>query len=233
MAHSDGDLVDVLTAALKPRLPERHGGRALTLLLLQVLDALSAQAVRDSGDGRDLAAAVHALMADLKEVSDRWAPAREPVVDRLKAWQAEGGPQLWQEAWARTLTMASRYFARYRVNNGRITDGCAGLTLALYLLAREAGTGVGQVTMDDIRSLMIPADAGDGPQYSVDLPRQWGARLAALGHDLDAADDPVTATWRHLRTDRLIHTYGNGRAPALGLGLYSVLGDQSFYRVTL
>lgn len=231
--RSDGDLVEVLTAALKPRLPERHGGRALTLLLLQVLDALSAPAVRDSGDGQDLAAAAHALMADLKEESDRWAPTREPVVDRLKAWQAEGGPQLWQDAWSRTLAMAGRSFARYRVANGRITDGCAGLTLALYVLAREADTGVDQVTMDDIRSLMSPAVAGAAPQDLEDLPRRWGERLAALGHDLDAADDPVTAAWRHLSTDRPIHTYGDGRAPALALGLETLLGERSYYRVIL
>ncbi|MFD5030015.1 hypothetical protein ACFWM0_06255 [Streptomyces sp. NPDC058405] len=230
---SSGDLVEALAAALKPRLPERHEGRNLTLLLLQVLDALSAPAVHDSPDGRHLANAVRDLLADLKEDSDRWAPTREPVVDRLRAWQAEGGPQLWQDAWARTLEMAESSFARYRVGDGRITDGCAGMTLAQYLLAGEAETGVDQITTDDVRSLMPPADREETNQDPAEILRRWATRLRALGHDLDADDDPVASTWRHLCTDQPTGTFGDEREPALTLGLNTLLGERSFYHVRL
>ncbi|MEU0924581.1 hypothetical protein [Streptomyces malaysiensis] len=88
--------------------------------------------------------------------------------------------------------MASRHFADLRVTNGRITNGCAGLTLAQYLLARETHTSVDQITLDDIRRL-IPGDAGQDP---AEIPRQWGERLQALGHNLDVTDDPIIRTWQ-------------------------------------
>lgn len=229
---NDDDLVRALTAALQPKLPERHGGRTLTLLLLQVLYALSAPAVRDSEDGRTLTEAVRTLVADLQEESARWAPTRQPLVDRLQAWRAEGGPQMWQDAWSRTLEVAGRHFKRNRVNDGRLSDGCAALTLAQYLLAREADTsGVCEITMDDIRGLMAPGGVDDSDRNPAEVVRQWEARLQALGHDLDAADDPVARTWRHLRTDRPTDTYGNGREPALTLGLKDLLGERSYYRI--
>ncbi|NUK21958.1 hypothetical protein [Streptomyces lunaelactis] len=225
------DLVEALTAALKPKLPERHGGRTLTLLLLQVLYALSAPAVRDSEDGRRLADAVRTLVADLKAESDRWAPAREPIVGRLRAWQDEGGPQTWQDSWARTLEVASGRFDRYRVGDGRISDGCAGLTLALYLLAREADIGVDQVGVDDVLGLLSLGGAADTAVDPAEVPRLWGARLQALGHDLDATDDPVARLWQHLRTDRPTGVLGDRHEPALALGLENLLGERSFYRI--
>ncbi|WP_371792926.1 hypothetical protein OG285_31820 [Streptomyces sp. NBC_01471] len=228
-----GDLVAALTDALQPRLPKRHEGRALTLLLLQILEALSAPAVHDSPDGRRLAQAVRDLLTDLKEESDRWAPARAPVVDRLRTWQAEGGPQLWQDAWARTLEMAECSFARYRVGDGLIADGCAGVTLAQYLLAREADCGVDQITADDVRSLTLPGDKQKADQDPSPVMLRCAERLKALGHDLNADDDPVARLWQHLATDRPTGTFGDQRAPALTLGLDTLLGERSFYRVRL
>lgn len=227
-----GDLVASLTAALKPRLPKRHEGRALTLLLLQALEALSAPAVRDSRDGQHLTGAVHDLLTEAKEESDRWAPTRAPVVDRLRIWQAEGGPQLWQDAWARTLDMAER-FACHRVGDGRISDGCAGVTLAQYLLAREAACGVDQITADDVRSLMMPGGAQEAEKDPAPVMLGFAERLEALGHSLDADDDPVARLWRHLATSRPTGTFGDQQAPALTLGLDTLLGERSFYRIRL
>ncbi|GGU55701.1 hypothetical protein GCM10010211_20600 [Streptomyces albospinus] len=228
---SGDDLSEALTAALKPKLPERHGGRGLTLFLLQVLYALSVPAVRDSADGRKLADAVRTLVADLREESDRWAPTRQPVLDRLQQWHAEGGPQLWQDAWQRTLDVVGPYFKRYRVGDGRISDGCAGLALALYLLAREADTGVDQIGVDDVRGLLAAGGTGEAAKDPAEVPRHWGSRLEELGHDLDSADDSVARLWRHLRTDRPVHVHDDRREPALVLGLENILGEQSFYRV--
>lgn len=228
--QDSGDLVTALTDALKPRLPKRHEGDTLTLLLLQILEALSAPAVRDSSDGLHLAEATRDLLSDLREESDRWAPTREPVVDRLRTWQAEGGPQLWQDAWARTLDMAQRHFARNRVGDGKIVDGCAGVTLAQYLLAGEAGCGVDQITSDDVRSLMWP---GEEEETDRDRVRRWAERLQARGHDLDAADDPVARLWRHLEADGPAGMFSEQREPALIVGLDILLGERSFYRVHL
>ncbi|MFI0711261.1 hypothetical protein ACH4SK_11500 [Streptomyces inhibens] len=228
---SGNDLPEALTAALKPKLPERHGGRDLTLLLLQVLYALSTPAVRDSTDGRRLADAVRTLVADLKEESDRWAPTRQPVLDRLQQWRAEGGPQLWQDAWQRTLDVAGHRFERYHVGDGRISDGCAGLALALYLLAREADTSVDQIGADDVRSLLVLGDTGENVQDPADVPRRWGARLTGLGHDLESADDPIARLWRHLRTDRPVDGHDGRRESALTLGLKHILGERSFYMI--
>lgn len=242
VAGCDGDLPEVLPVVLRPKLPKRHSGGALTLLLLQVLDALSVPAVRDSKDGRELAAAVRTLLADLKAESDRWAPARRPAVDRLREWQAEGGPQLWQDAWSRILAMADRFMAGNIVSDGSSTDGCAALTLAVYLLARETGTGADEVTMEDIHSLAAPvvpvgslaARAGsDDALKDPDFPRRWGERLRALGHDLDSADDPVAALWRHLSADRPTDILGEHRAPALAVGLRTLLDPWSPSRITL
>ncbi|HWU05673.1 MAG TPA: hypothetical protein VN520_04620 [Streptomyces sp.] len=231
--QDSGDLVAALTDAFKPRLPKRHEGGALTLLLLQSLEALSAPAVRDSPDGRRLAEAVRDLLSDLKEESDRWAPIREPVVDRLRTWQSEGGPQLWQDAWTRTLEMAQRYFAGSRVGDGRISDGCAAVALVQYLLAREADCGVEGITADDVRSVAMPGVKQEADPDPVPVMLRFAERLTALGHDLDADDDPVARLWRHLATDRPVSTFGDQRAPALTIGLDTLLGERSFYRVRL
>ncbi|MCY0942407.1 hypothetical protein [Streptomyces antarcticus] len=229
---SNDDLVTALERALNPKLPQRHEGRTLTLLLLQVHDALSEPAVRDSGDGRTLADTVRTLVADLKQESDRWAHTRLLVVDRLKTWQAEGGPEALQDAWARTVEMADRHFPRHRVTTGRISDGCAGLALALYLLGSNMDTTVADVRLEDVRGLLAPGKAGSTPD-PVDVPDRWEAQLRALGHNLDATDDPVARLWRHLRTEHTADSLGDRREPALTLGLDTILGERSFYRISL
>ncbi|MFD7013979.1 hypothetical protein [Streptomyces sp. NPDC059928] len=227
---SRDDLAEALAGALKPKLPKRHGGRSLVLLLLQVHCALSEPAVRDSADGQSLADAARALVADLKENSDRWAPSRQPVLERLQKWHSEGGPQLWQDAWQRTLDIAGPYFKNYLVRDGRISDGCAGLTLALYLLARETNTSVDQIGVADVHGLIALSPAAATTKDPAEVPRWWGARLTALGHDLDADHDPVARLWRHLRTDCPTDTYSDRRSTALALGL-TILEERSVYRI--
>ncbi len=214
------DLAQALTTALRPKLPQRHSGRAITLLLLKVAYALSNPSVKDSPDGQRLESQVRALVADLKQESDRWAATRQTVLDRLQAWQDEGGPEAWQAAWARTMELAGRRFKGYRVGDGDLSDGCAALTLALYILSHESGSGIEQVGLDDVRSL-LPANTTDGS--AKEIPQRWGARLQALGHDLDSERDPVALLWRHLRVDRPIDTYSDRREPALVIGLSCVL----------
>ncbi|MFD8609736.1 hypothetical protein [Streptomyces sp. NPDC059631] len=221
------DLAQALAAVLRPRLPERHGGNAYTLTLLEVIYALSAPAVRDSDDGPRLARAVHAFLADLKQESDRWAPARQPVPDRLQQWRDEGGPQVWQDAWTRTIEVAGRHFELYQVRDGRLSNGCAALTLALYLLAREREIGVEQISRDEVLTLLEPEDT----DVAAGTADRWGARLQALGHDLDAGDEPVARLWRHLRHEVHVDSYSDERQPALLVGLTAVVGPRSFHNI--
>ncbi|WP_405749416.1 hypothetical protein OG232_04565 [Streptomyces sp. NBC_01411] len=225
------DLAQALSTVLRPRLPERHGGNALTLLLLEITYALSSPQVRDSDDGRRLAEATHAFLADLKEESDRWAPSRQPVPARLQQWRDEGGPQLWQDAWERTVDVVGNCFEQCQVRSGRLSDGCAGLTLALYLLAREGDIGVEQISRDEVLALMEPDSANASADVGAETTRPWSARLQALGHDLDAHDDPVARMWRHLRTEVRVDSYRDERRPALLVGLDAVLGPHSFYNI--
>ncbi|MFF1712200.1 hypothetical protein [Streptomyces sp. NPDC058268] len=224
------DFAQALAAVLRPRLPERHGGNALTLTLLKITYALSSPVVRDSDDGRRLAEAARAFLADLKQDSDRWAPNRQPVPDRLQLWRDEGGPQVWQDAWERTIEVAGRRFEKYQVRDGRLSNGCAALTLALYLLAREGDIGVEQISRDEVLALMEPESANGTADVAAEATRCWGARLQALGHDLEA-DDSVARMWRHLRTSVHVDSYSDKRQPALLLGLDTVLGPRSFYNI--
>lgn len=63
---NEGDLGSSLTQALQPKLPQRHGGRPLHLLLTSVALALTAPQVRDNGDGRRLQSAVESLLRHLR-----------------------------------------------------------------------------------------------------------------------------------------------------------------------
>ncbi|WP_449475280.1 hypothetical protein [Streptomyces abikoensis] len=60
------DLGAALTRALKPALPERHGGLPLTLVLLHVALALRDPLVRDSEDGQRLQDAVREALGDFR-----------------------------------------------------------------------------------------------------------------------------------------------------------------------
>lgn len=193
--------------------------------------ALSSPAVRDSDDGRRLESATRAFQAELKAESDRWSPSRQPVLDRLQQWRDEGGPQLWQDAWQRTLEVAGRRFEQHQARDGRLTDGCAALTLALYLLAHEGSVGVEQISRDEVLVLTGPNGNNATADAAGASAARWGERLQALGHNLDAEDDPIARMWRHLRTEVPVDSYRDERRPALLLGLNRVLGPRSFHNI--
>ncbi|MFE2426916.1 hypothetical protein ACFXJ5_09205 [Streptomyces sp. NPDC059373] len=190
------DLRQALTSTLQPKLPKRHSGNQLTLLLVQVAHALGTPTVGDSDDGRLLAGTVRALLTDLQEEAARYALTRRPLMDHLRAWQAEGGSAEWQAAWDRTLDLVKAQFKDCRVRDEIFSNGAAALTTALYIIAREEGIAPAQVPMASVREM---ADPRPGEQ-TVDIPQRWEARLQALGHDLDDPSDPVATAWRHLRT---------------------------------
>lgn len=122
------------------------------------------------------------------------------------------------------LEVAGHRLGHYRVGHGDLSDGCAALAMAVYILSRETGAAAQDVGADDVRDLMTARSTRDPAGTSGELPQMWGARLQALGHDLEAADDPVTALWRHLRTERQTDALDDRREPALVAGLDVVLG---------
>ncbi|MET7487724.1 hypothetical protein [Streptomyces sp. NPDC005538] len=225
------ELVQALTAVLRPRLPERHGGNALTLLLLKTAYALSSPMVTDSEDGARLATAARAFLADLKEESARWAPTRQLLLDRLRSWQDAAGPEAWQAAWARMIDLAAPQFKDHRVRDGRLRDGCAALALALYVLAREADTGVDQINKNQVLALLPSPTTDSAAEPAAETLLHWGALLESLGHDLEADDDPVAEMWRHLRTPVRVNPYSEQFEPALTAGLDAVVGPRSYYGI--
>lgn len=203
------DLAAELIQALQPRLPQRHGGDSLTLLLIEAGLALSAPAVRDSAHGRRLTDAVRSLIVELQDAAVRFAWTRRSVVEQLDIWQQPGGPPEWQDAWDRLRALLWPSSTSSKVRNGVGVDGMAGLLVALYLIARTQQIPPEQVTLQQVRVLAgLDPDGRTLPdrpaEVSLDLPAQWAARLEALGHDLQDRRDPVTVVWQHLQTEHTL-----------------------------
>ncbi|MER8188554.1 hypothetical protein [Kitasatospora sp. NPDC094015] len=81
--------------------------------------------------------------------------------------------------------------------DGEASDGAAGLATALYLLAGGSAAAVAGVRRDQVEELVGRRPGGtDG-----EVVHRWERGLRELGHDPEAADDPVSTRWRVLRTD--------------------------------
>lgn len=110
---TDSDLAQALHAGIGIRLPHRHAGRKLELLLVHSALAIATPAIRDTDDGRALDAAIRALLDDIRTEWQRMAPARVLVREQLRAWRDEGGPQVWQASWDRTLQLVGASLGGY------------------------------------------------------------------------------------------------------------------------
>ncbi|MFJ2202399.1 hypothetical protein [Streptomyces violaceusniger] len=121
------------------------------------------------------------------------------VLNQLRQWKDEDGPEQWQAAWDRALELLEPLWPTKTLSwDGVIlADGGAALATALYLIAREQNIGPADVHRAQVRALI---DRAPGETDSVILPR-WENRLRALGHDLEDPADPVAARWRQLRKD--------------------------------
>lgn len=190
------DLGQALWHALEIRLPDRHGGRHLERLLVHVVLALTTTAVGDTDDGRRLAAAVRSLLEDVRSEHERMAYTRVPVRDQLNVWRNEGGPEMWQKSWDRTISLVDGPMGGYLMGEGVMAEGAAALTTALYVIARTRTLDPAYVTGEQVLAL---AAYGSDPR---DVTARWEAHLRALGHDPDSPEeDPVAALWRRLRID--------------------------------
>ncbi|MEU6349654.1 hypothetical protein ABZ896_10040 [Streptomyces sp. NPDC047072] len=155
--------------------------------------ALEMPGARGSDAGRGLVADIREMAITLREQSARWAHTRQLVMDRVRGWQTEGGPQQWQEALAHTVPLASRRLAGEQVLDGEESEGCAALAVVLYVLSREQGIHPEQIDKQDLVAAW--RHAKDHPHA---VERRWQQRLQALGHDLSAPDDPVARRWREI-----------------------------------
>lgn len=129
------------------------------------------------------------------------------IMDDVRRWREEAspGPQAWQAAWERVITLVDPLWRDHTRPGSDTTesDAAAALAVAFYIIAAEHDIPVGQVTRADVEQLAdcpIPIFPGY-PGYPTQLPERWAARLTALGHDLEADDDPVAVCWRRLRVD--------------------------------
>lgn len=129
------------------------------------------------------------------------------VMDEVRQWQHEAGPgpATWQAAWERVISLVEPLWRDWTgVGSGEeYGEAASALAVAIYITASEQGIPVGEVTRADVEQLVDrpPAQSEWSVRYPKDLPERWGARLAGLGHDLEAQDDPVAVQWRRLCKD--------------------------------
>ncbi|WP_331726529.1 hypothetical protein [Streptomyces sp. NBC_00280] len=193
---TDSDLAQALHAGIGIRLPHRHAGRKLELLLVHSALAIATPAIRDTDDGRALDAAIRALLDDIRTEWQRMAPARVLVREQLRAWRDEGGPQVWQASWDRTLQLVGASLGGYVMGQeGRFAEAAAALTTAFYIEAATNASAPADVTAEQVVEL---AALHLDPR---EVPALWEARLRDLGHDPEDTTDPVARLWRRLRID--------------------------------
>ncbi|MFD5443633.1 MULTISPECIES: hypothetical protein [Streptomyces] len=123
-------------------------------------------------------------------------------LDELVAQAEREGPSLWAEAWQRVRTALVPAFGdeKFHPPHSTLDDGfdnveaAGALAVSLYLLARERSVAAADITLQDLEEL-----AGEPFRYTHPrLHEQIRGRLAAVGHAVDDADDPVMVRWRSL-----------------------------------
>ncbi|MFJ9846342.1 hypothetical protein ACIRYZ_39060 [Kitasatospora sp. NPDC101155] len=116
---------------------------------------------------------------------------------------AAEGPHGWYEAWDRSVALLSPgwrrgmpYGATWYWDNIVRADGCAGLAMAFYLIAREDNRPVDAVDISEVVALIH----GPGLNWG-NIPGRWENSMRRLGHDPEDSADPVSACWQELRLD--------------------------------
>ncbi|MFD0437232.1 hypothetical protein [Streptomyces chartreusis] len=123
-------------------------------------------------------------------------------LDELVTQAEREGDSLWAEAWLQARTVLAPVFGdeKFRPPHSTLDDGfdhveaAGALAVSLYLLARERSVAAADITVQDLDELANSAPSTGTPR----LHEQIRSRLAALGHTLDDADDPVMVRWRAL-----------------------------------
>lgn len=123
-------------------------------------------------------------------------------LDELVAQAEREGPSLWAEAWQRVRTALVPAFGdeKFHPPHSTLDDGfdnveaAGALAVSLYLLARERSVAAADITLQDLEELADEPFRYTHPR----LHEQIRGRLAAVGHAVDDADDPVMVRWRSL-----------------------------------
>lgn len=121
------------------------------------------------------------------------------VLEQLRTWQNEGGagPAAWQAAWDHALELLGPLWPSEEMWSATpLADGGAALATAFYIVSCEQGIAPAEVSRSQVRELIDNRGETDH-----EIPPRWEARLRALGHNLEAPEDPVSARWRELRKD--------------------------------
>jgi len=113
---------------------------------------------------------------------------------RLDRWRPDGCPPRWTEALDLAEAGLEHHVAAMWSGHGEEMREAtvAGLGLALYLAAVEAGIAPGEVRIEE----QIVPHQTDWHELT-----GWAERVGAAGHDLADAADPVVGCWDMLRYD--------------------------------
>ncbi|MFJ9893455.1 hypothetical protein ACIQPR_08985 [Streptomyces sp. NPDC091280] len=111
------------------------------------------------------------------------------IIDQLRQWQADGGPETWCAAWTRAIAVTEEIWTGRDItwDGMQLAEGTAALATGIYLIAARDGLGVDEVTRDQVKALAPPRSV----MRPWDIVQMWEQRLTELGHDLQDPADPV------------------------------------------
>ncbi|MFI5987656.1 hypothetical protein ACIBEA_43210 [Streptomyces sp. NPDC051555] len=120
------------------------------------------------------------------------------IIEQLQRWKAEGGSDLWQAAWERTIELGQVPWAGMQMimDTPVLAEGAAALTTICYITAAEEGIHPREVTRAQVEAFREAAAAGGAKVEGQQA--HWERRLIALGHDLHDPIDPVAKMWREI-----------------------------------
>lgn len=121
--------------------------------------------------------------------------------EQSRAWQGEGGPAEWSQAWDRTRELINPDRFHDPDTDRSQEDGISALATALYIAAREQRIDPASVTRKMVDDLISRRPG----ETDLDIVHRWETRLEALGHDPADPADPVSARWHRLRQDHDDH----------------------------
>lgn len=142
------------------------------------------------------------------------------ISEQSRAWQGEGGPAEWTQAWDRVRELIGTRADRFSESDisGSQEDGLSALATALYITAREQRIDAAVVARQAVDELV---DRRPG-ETDLDVVRRWEVHLENLGHDVDDKTDPVSARWRRLRYNHDPELYWDYVLARHGYGLTAI-----------
>jgi hypothetical protein len=118
------------------------------------------------------------------------------ILDQLRTWRDNGGPEQWLRAWDRVIALYSPVWQDQDLTWGGAeqADGAAAVVLGIYLIAVTDGVPVEEVSRADLDRIRCDRRA------SARVAR-WRELLVQAGHAPEEVTDPISACWRRLIED--------------------------------